>query len=69
MLMWLGFHPDLAHFVMAQNRAGREIPGVTTIYPGKLPIGEDGIHYSSEGYIMLWKITASAVEELYKSKD
>ena len=33
-----------------------------------LPIGEDGTHYSSDGYIMLGKIMASAVEEFYKTK-
>jgi len=54
---------------MAQNRAGRDIPSVTTIYPGKLPVGDDGTHYSSEGYITLGKITASAVEEFYKAKE
>ena len=56
----------LAKVLMAQNRAGREIPNVTTLYPGRLPIGDDGVHYSSEGYITLGKITATAVEEFYK---
>ncbi len=58
----------LATVISAQNRAGRELPNVTTLYPGKLPIG-DGVHYSSEGYITLGKITASAMEEFYKAKD
>jgi len=58
----------LATVISAQNRAGRELPNVTTLYPGKLPIGDDGVHYSSEGYIMLGKITASAVEEFYRTK-
>ncbi len=53
----------------AQNRAGREISNVTTIYPGKLPKGDDGAHYSSGGYIMLGKITATAVKEYYKAKE
>jgi len=34
-----------------------------------LPVGDDGTHYSSEGYIKLGKITASAVEEFYKAKE
>jgi len=61
-----GKRPYIASVLMAQNRAGREIPMVTTLYPGRLPIGNDGTHYSSEGYIMLGKITATAVEEYYK---
>jgi hypothetical protein len=63
-----GRRPYIATVIMAQNRAGRDIPNVTTLYPGKLPVGDDGTHYSSEGYIKLGKITASAVEEFYKSK-
>jgi len=63
-----GRRPYIATVIMAQNKAGRDIPNVTTIYPGKLPIGEDGTHYSSEGYIKLGKITASAVEEFYKAR-
>jgi lysophospholipase L1-like esterase len=64
-----GGRPFIATVFMAQNRAGRDIPNVTTVYPGKLPSGEDGTHYSSEGYIKLGKITASAVEEFYKAKE
>ncbi|MBA7521200.1 hypothetical protein ES705_13303 [subsurface metagenome] len=64
-----GRRPYIATVIMAQNRAGRDIPSVTTLYPGKLPIGADGTHYSSEGYITLGKITASAVEEFYKAKE
>ena len=59
----------LAEVIAAQNRAGRDMPNVTTIYPGKLPIGTDGVHYSSEGYVTLGKITATAVEEFYKAKN
>jgi len=62
-----GRRPYIATVINAQNRAGREIPNVNTIYPGKLPVGDDGTHYSSEGYIKLGKITASAVEEFYKA--
>jgi hypothetical protein len=62
-----GRRPYIATVIMAQNRAAREIHNVTTLYPGKLPIGADGTHYSSEGYIKLGKITASAVEEFYKA--
>jgi acetyl esterase len=64
-----GRRPYIATVINAQNRAGREIPNVTTIYPGKLPVGADGTHYSSEGYITLGKITASAVEEFYKAEE
>jgi len=63
-----GRRPYFATVIMAQNRAGRDIPNVTTVYPGKLPKGADGTHYSSEGYIKLGKITASAIEEFYKAK-
>ncbi len=59
----------LAEVIAAQNRAGRDIPNVTTLYPGRLPIGKDGVHYSSKGYITLGKITATAVEEFYKAKE
>ena len=60
-----GSRPYFGTVMYAQNRAGWEIPGVTAIYPGRLPIGSDGTHYSSEGYITLGKFTASAVEEFY----
>ena len=63
-----GRRPYIATVIAAQNRAGQDIPHVTTLYPGRLPIGHDGTHYSSEGYIMLGKITASAIEEFYKEK-
>ena len=62
-------NPYIATVIHAQNRAGREISNVITIYPGKLPKGDDGTHYSSEGYITLGKITATAVEEFYKAKE
>ncbi len=58
----------MATVIAVQNRAGRELLNVTTFYPGKLPIGPDGVHYSSEGYIELGKVTASAVESFYKAK-
>jgi len=64
-----GRRPYIGTVINAQNRAGREIPNVSTVYPGKLPSGADGTHYSSEGYIKLGKITASAVEEFYKAKE
>ena len=63
-----GKRPWIAGVIAAQNKAGRDIPNVVTIYPGELPKGADGTHYSSEGYITLGKLTASAVEEFYKSK-
>jgi len=64
-----GRRPYIGTVIHAQNRAGRDIHKVTTLYPGKLPVGDDGTHYSSEGYIKLGKITASAVEEFYKAKE
>jgi hypothetical protein len=68
-LRTFGKRPYIANVIMAQNRAGRDIPNVTTIYPGALPKGADGIHYNSEGYIMLGKITASAIEEFYEARE
>ena len=59
----------MAAVFAAHNRAGRNIPNVTTIYPGKLPVGADGTHYSAEGYLTLGKFTASAVEEFYRGQD
>jgi len=64
-----GKRPYIAKVIMAQNRAGRDIPNVTTLYPGKLPKGADGTHYSSEGYISLGKMTASAIEAFYIAKE
>ncbi|MBT5167321.1 MAG: hypothetical protein HOL92_02470 [Opitutales bacterium] len=55
--------------IMAQNRAGREMPNVTTLYPGELPrIGGGNNHYNSEGYVILGQKTADAVEDFYKDK-
>ncbi len=64
-----GKSPYIATAIMAHNRAGREIPNVTTLYPGKLPISEDGVHTTAEGQFILGKVTASAVEEFYKAKE
>ena len=64
-----GKRPYMATVIAAHNRAGRDIANVATIYPGKLPTGADGTHYSLEGYITLGKFTASAVEEFYKAKE
>ncbi len=63
-----GKRPYIATVIMAQNRAGRKIHNVTTLYPRKLPIGVDGTHYSSEGYIKLGKTTVTSVEEFYKAE-
>jgi hypothetical protein len=63
-----GKRPYIAAVIAAQNRAGRELPNVTTSYPGKLPKGAEGTHYSAEGCITLGKFTASAVERFYKAK-
>ena len=56
--------------IMAQNRAGREIPKVTTLYPGDLPrIGGGNNHINAEGQLMLGKFTADAVEEFYREEN
>ena len=61
-----GKRPYIAVVIAAQNRASRDIASVSTICPGTLPQGADGIHFSSEGYVTLGKFTASAVEESSK---
>ncbi|MBT3211185.1 MAG: hypothetical protein HOK57_08285 [Planctomycetaceae bacterium] len=58
----------MATVISAQNRAGRELSNVVTLYPGELPLG-DGVHYSSDGYITLGTMTASAVENFYTAKE
>jgi hypothetical protein len=64
-----GKRPYIAAVIAAQNRAGRELPNVTTIYPGDLPrIGGGNNHINAEGQIQLGKITASAVEKDYQVK-
>ena len=64
-----GKRPYIAAVIAAQNRAGRELPNVTTIYPGDLPrIGGGNNHINAEGQIKLGKITVSAVEEFYEVK-
>ena len=64
-----GKRPYIAAVIAAQNRAGRELPNVATIYPGELPrIGGGNNHINAEGQIQLGKITASAVGEFYKAK-
>ena len=64
-----GKRPYIAAVIAAQNRAGRDIPNVTIIYPGELArIGGGNNHINAEGQIKLGKITASAVEDFYKSK-
>ncbi len=64
----LSGRPYIATVIMAQNRAGREIPNVVNVHHGKLPVGEDGIHLNAEGQIKLGKITASAIEKFYNTK-
>jgi len=64
-----GKRPYIAAVIAAQNRAGRELPNVATIYPGELPrIGGGNNHINAEGQIMLGKFTAAAVEEYYRTK-
>ena len=64
-----GKRPYIAGVVAAQNRAGREIAEVTTLYPGQLPKGADGTHYTAEGYTTLGKITATAVQDYFQAKN
>ena len=46
------------------------MPNVTTLYDGDLPIiGGGNPHYNSEGYVILGKKTAYAVEAFYKGKE
>jgi len=59
----------IAWVIAAQNRAGREIAEVTTLYPGQLPKGADGTHYTAEGYTTLGKITATAVQDYFQAKN
>ena len=64
-----GKRPYIAAVIAAQNRADRELKNVATLYPGDLPrIGGGNNHINAEGQIMLGKITASAVEEFYRTK-
>ena len=63
-----GKRPYIAGVIAAQNKAGRDIPNVATIYPGELPKGADGTHFTSKGYITLGRFTASAVEEFYEAE-
>ena len=66
----VGKRPYIATIIAAQNRAGRELPNVTTIYPGELSrIGGGNNHINAEGQIKLGKITASAVQEFYKAEE
>jgi len=65
-----GKRPYIATVIMAQKRAGRDIPNVTTLYPGRLPrIGGDNNNINAEGQIKLGKNVASAVEEIYRAKE
>jgi len=64
----LGRRPHFLTVVLAQNRAGRAIPNVTTINHGTLPLMDDGVHFNAEGQIKLGMITASAIEEFYDAE-
>ena len=64
----LNRRPHFLTVILEQNRAGREIPNVTTVNHGTLPVMDDGIHFNAEGQIKLGKITASAIENLYNAK-
>ncbi|MGB0579874.1 MAG: sialate O-acetylesterase [Limisphaerales bacterium] len=64
-----GKRPYIAAVVAAQNRAGRELRNVATLYPGELPrISGDNAHINAEGQIKLGKFTASAIKKFYKTK-
>lgn len=52
----------------SMGRGAAAIPEVITLFPGQLPKGADGIHYTAEGYITLGKITATAVQDYYRAK-
>ena len=60
--------PYIAAVIAPRNRAGRDLDNVFTLYPGKLPVLDDGIHFNAEGQIMAGKFTASAVEAFYQTK-
>ena len=60
--------PHYLTVVLAQIRAGGEIPNATTINHGRLPVLDDGIHFNAEGQIKLGKMIASAVETFYQEK-
>lgn len=64
-----GKRAHLGTVLMADNRAGREIPYTTTVHHGMLPVGADGVHLNAKGQLMLGEMTAAAVEELYKAKE
>jgi len=64
-----GRRPYIGTVLMAHNRAGRDIPNVTTVHHGSLPTNADGVHFNAEGQIELGKMTASAVEEFYRAKE
>jgi hypothetical protein len=65
-----GKRPYIATVIAAQNRAGRELPNVTTVHPGELPrIGGGNNHINADGQIKLGKITASAIAEFYRAKE
>lgn len=63
-----GKRPYIAGVIAAQNRAGRDISEVTTLFPGQLPKAADGTHYTAEGYITLGKIIATAVQNHFLAK-
>lgn len=68
-LKGFGKRSFIVKVIMEQNRAGREMTNVTTLYPGELPrIGGGNEHYNSEGYVLLGKKTAATVEEFYNKK-
>ena len=64
-----GKRPYIGTVLMAHNRAGRDIPNVVTVHHGRLPVKADGVHFNAEGQIKLGKMTASAIEEVYKAKE
>ncbi len=76
LLSYLGDHtktfgkrPYIGNVILAKNRVARDIPNVTMLYFPELPRIKDNVHYNSEGYVMMGKITASAVAAFYQAKD
>ena len=60
--------PHIRTVIMAQNRAGRDIPKISNVHHGKSPVLEDGVHLNTEGQITLREMTAAAINHLYESQ-
>jgi len=65
----LGKRRHIGNVILAKNRVARDIPNVTTLYFPEMPRLKDNVHYNSEGYVMMGKITATAVQKYYQEMD